>query len=262
MDTSYWQKQTKQAPLFESLLWSRPENRLHAGKLLIIGGSGYDFKAPANAYGDALNAGIGVAKVILPDSMKKVVADIFPEAEYAPTTPSGSFARTSLAQMLDAAEWADAVLLAGNFGRNSETAVVLEDFLRKYTGKVVLTHDAVDYFLHNASVVLDRAGTTLVISFGQLQKLAIDSGFTTAFTSSMDLLRFVEAFHEFSRLHPCNIAVKCGEAIYVAKNGKVSSTPLPQHRKIWRVETAATMAVWWLQNPGQTFQALTTSLVA
>jgi len=262
VDTSYWHKQTKQAPAYEALLWSRPENRLHAGKLLIIGGNGYDFKAPANAYGDALNAGIGVAKVILPDSMRKTVSDIFPEADYAPTTPSGSFARSSLAQMLEAAEWADAVLLAGNFGRNSETAIVLEDFLGAYKGKVIITHDAVDYFLHNAAPLLDKTGTTLVISLGQLQKLAVNAGFTTAFTSSMDLLRFVETFHDFSRLHPSNLVVKRGESIFVAKSGKISSTPLPTDQKIWRVETAATMAVWWIQNPQSTFKALTTALVA
>ncbi|MEO7945117.1 MAG: hypothetical protein ABIR37_03110 [Candidatus Saccharimonadales bacterium] len=259
---SYWHKQTKQAPLYEALLWSRPENRLHAGKLLIIGGSGYEFKAPANAYGDALNAGIGVAKVILPVSMKKVVSDIFPEADYAPTTPSGSFARTALAQMLDSAAWADGVLLAGNFGRNSETAIVLEDFLQKHKGKVIITHDAVDYFLNNSPPLLDRAGTTLVISFGQLQKLATDAGFTTAFTSSMDILRFVETFHDFSQMHPCNLAVKRGDSIFVAKAGKVSSTKFEADRKIWRVETATSMAVWWIQNPSNTFKALTTSLIA
>jgi ADP-dependent NAD(P)H-hydrate dehydratase / NAD(P)H-hydrate epimerase len=261
VDTNYWQKQTKQAPLFEALLWSRPENRLHAGKLLIIGGSGYEFKAPANAYGDALNSGIGVAKVILPDSMKKVVADIFPEADYAPTTPSGSFSRLSLTQLLDTAEWADGVLLAGNFGRNSETAIVLEDFLSKFKGKVTVTHDAVDFFVANASPLLDRAGTTLVLSFGQLQKLATNSGFATAFTSSMDLLRFIEIFHDFSRSHPCNIIVKFGSNLFVGKKGKVSSTPVDADKKIWRVETATAASVWWIQNPSNTFKALTTSII-
>ena len=262
MDKSYWQKQTKNKPLFESLLWSRPENRLHAGKLLIIGGNGYEFKAPANAYGDALHAGVGVAKVILPDSMKKTVADIFPEADYAPTTPSGSFARPSLAQMLDTAEWADGVLLAGNFGRNSETAIVLEEFLRKHHGHVTITHDAVDFFLSNPQPILDRRDTTLVISFGQLQKLAIRSGFATAFTSSMDLLRFIETFHDFSQHHPCNIIVKFGPNVCVAVDGHISTTPLGDDKKIWRVEVAAASAVWWLQNPAQPFEALSASIVA
>jgi hypothetical protein len=235
---------------------------LHAGKLLIIGGSGYEFKAPANAYGDALNAGIGVARVILPNSMKKVVADIVPEADYAPTTPSGSFARIALAQMLDAAAWADGVLLAGNFGRNSETAIVLEEFLRKYKGKMTITHDAVDFFLNNSSVLLDRPGTTVVLSFAQLQKLAVHAGFTTAFTFSMDFLRFIETFHDFSQVHPANLIVKKDLGIFVAKNGKVSSTQLEEDKKIWRVDTAASAAVWWIQNPSNTFKALTTSLVA
>jgi hypothetical protein len=262
VDNTYWQKQTREKPLYKDLLWSRPETRLHAGKLLIIGGNGYEFKAPANAYGDALEAGIGIAKVLLPNSMQKLMKDVFPEAEFAPSTPSGSFARSSLAQMLDMAEWADGVLLAGNLGRNSETAIVLEDFLRKFTGKLTITHDAVDFFLTAPQVMLERIDTTIVASFDQLQKLATHSGHTAAFTSSMDLLRFAETFHDFSRHHPCNLIVKFGPQILVAQNGQVSSTTVEDDKKVWRVETAATATVWWLQHPGQPYKALTTSLVA
>lgn len=262
MDHTFWQKQTKHAPLFKDMLWSRPENRLHAGKLLIVGGNGYEFKAPANAYGDALHAGVGVARVLLPDSMRKTVSDIFPEADYAPTTPSGSFARTSLAQLLSESDWADGVLLAGNFGRNSETAVALEEFLAKYQGQVTITHDGVDFFLQTPQVLLDRSKTTVVASFSQFQKLAQHSGFATAFTSSMDLVPFAEIFHDFSQQLPCNLIVKFGARIFVGKNGHVSSTDCGDDKTVWRVETAASAAVWWLQHPGSAFKALTTSLVA
>jgi NAD(P)H-hydrate repair Nnr-like enzyme with NAD(P)H-hydrate dehydratase domain len=262
MSTSYWQKQTKAQPLFPDMLWSRPENRLHAGKLLIVGGNGYEFKAPANAYGDALEAGIGVAKVLLPNSMQKLMKDVFPEAEFAPSTPSGSLARAALAPMLDLAAWADGVLLGGNFGRNSETAIVLEEFLRKYQGPVTLTHDAVDYFLARPLPLLDRPQTTLVANFAGLQKLAAGAGFTSAFTSSMDVMRFVETFHDFSRVHPSSIIVKFGPNIFVAQNGHITSTNQGKDKTTWRVETAATAAVWWLQNPNNTFKALTTSLIA
>jgi hypothetical protein len=30
-------------------------------------------------------------------------------------------------------------------------------------------------------------------------------------------------------------------------------------RPVWRIETAATAAVWWLQNPSKPFEALTTA---
>jgi NAD(P)H-hydrate repair Nnr-like enzyme with NAD(P)H-hydrate dehydratase domain len=261
MDNTYWHKQSAKQPLFPDLLWSRPENRRHAGKLLIVGGNGYEFKSPANAYGDALNAGVGHAKVLLPDSMQKTVHDIFPEAEFAPSTPSGSFARSSLAQMLDLATWADAVLLAGDFGRNSETAVVLESFLQKYQGLVCLTRDAINYFLDAPGGLLARPETLLVVTTAQLQRLATGAHFTPAFTSDTDLLRTVDWLHDFTERFGVHIIVKHLDTMFVASSGQVSSMPAETGQGAWRVHTASSAITWWLQNSSKPFEALTTSIV-
>jgi NAD(P)H-hydrate repair Nnr-like enzyme with NAD(P)H-hydrate dehydratase domain len=262
MDHTFWQKQTKEQPLFPDMLWSQPENRLHAGKLFIAGGNGYEFKAPANAYGDALNAGAGTSKVLLPDSMKKVVSDIFPEAGFAPSTPSGSFARRALGDMLEGASWADGTLLAGDFGRNSETAIMLEAFAEKYHGQLTITKDALNYFLASPQALLNRPHTTIVASFGQLQKLAVGAHAPRAFVSHLDLLRMVNLLHDFANAYVCNIIIKHQATILVASEGKISSTLLPEDKKIWCLETAVTASVWWLQNPGAAYQALTTSVIA
>lgn len=262
MDRPYWHKQTKQKPLFPGLIWSRPENRLHAGKLLIIGGNGYEFKAAANAYGDALEAGIGTAKVILPSSMQKTVGSIFPEAEFAPHTPSGSFARTSLATMLDTAEWADSILLAGDLGRNSETAIVIEQLLQKYKGQITLVNDAVDYCLTAPGGCLDRPETTAVLTTAQLQKLATGAAHTPAFTSTMGVVPFIDNLHEFSATYGCNLLVHHADNLIVASTGTLSSTLLENSQTPDLTDAAASAAVWWLQNPSQPFEALTTSLVA
>jgi fluoride ion exporter CrcB/FEX len=262
MERNYWHKQTKSAPLFDDLLWSRPENRMQAGKLLIIGGNGYEFKAPANAYGDALNEGIGTAKVLLPDSMHKVVRDIFPEAEFAPSTPSGSFARIALAQALDLASWADGVLIPGDLGHNSETAIFLESLTSKYDGSIVVARDAAEYCLSTATGCLERPQTVAVLTIAQLQKLGITAGFTTAFTFDMDLLRLVDALHAFSLEHPLYIIVKHLESMVVAVGGQVSTTKIEDPDAAWRIHTAASAATWAIQNPSKPFAALTTSVIA
>ncbi len=258
MDRTYWHKQTSDAPLFPDMLWSRPETRRHAGKLLIIGGSGYEFKQPANAYGDALEAGIGSAKVLLPASMQKVVQELFPEAEFAPSTPSGSFARSALDQAIDLAEWADGVLFAGDLGRNSETSIVLESFIEKYDRQVTLTHDVIEYCLANPHGCLQRPETTLVLTMPQLQKLGMAAKLPAAFTSDMQLLQLVEQLHDLSATHAANLIVVHGQTVVVASGGEVSTTTMnePSPSSI-----AAHAAVWWLQAPGQTFQTLTTSLL-
>lgn len=262
MEYNFWHKQTKAQPLFPDLLWSRPENRTHAGKLLIVGGNAHGFAAPAEAYGEAQAASIGTGRVLLPDVLHKTVSKLFPAAEFAPSNPSGGFAQTALSELLALSEWADGVLLAGDFGRNSETAVLLEKFIDKYTGQLTITKDAVDYFTTNPAQLMQRPQTSLALSFAQLQKLSIGAKFPKAFTFDIDLLRLVDLLHIFSEQYELNIITKHLENIFAASAGQVSSTRLADDLPIWRVKTAANAAVWWLQNPNKTLEALTTSLIA
>ena len=261
MDHTYWHKQTSDKPLFPDLLWSRPENKRQAGKLLIVGGNLHGFTAPATAYNEAVKAGIGTARVLLPDSLQKTVGRVLEAGEYAPSTPSGSFGRPALAELLEMSTWADGVLLAGDFGRNSETAILLEECTNKYNGQLTLTKDAVDYFAKTPDGLLERPKTTLVLSFSQLQQLATSAKFITPFTFDMDFLHLIDTLHEFTTKHSVAIVTKHLQNIFVAVNGQVSTTKLEQDVEIWRVQTSAHAAVWWLQNPSKTFEALTTSLV-
>jgi ADP-dependent NAD(P)H-hydrate dehydratase / NAD(P)H-hydrate epimerase len=259
MERTYWQKQTKDKPLFPDLLWSRPENKAHAGKLLVVGGNAMGFAAPAEAYAESERAGVGLTRVLLPLSVKSSLPKAVLEAEFAPNTPSGSFASTALGELIPASEWADAVLLAGDFGRNSETAVLLEKFTEKYSGQLTLCCDAVDYFLQNPTTVLDRPDTLLVTDLNQLQKLAISTKLPTAFTSNMDFLHIIDLLHEFSDLHAAHIILVHERSAFVASQSRVSTTQfekLPSPTK-----AAAHASVWWLQNPAKPFEALTASII-
>lgn len=256
----YWHKQEPGQPLFPDLLWSRPETKTRAGKLLVIGGNVHGFAAVGEAFNEANRAGVGTVRVLLPDRLQKTVSQLFLEAEFAPSTPSGSFSRQALADWLELAAWADGVLLAGDFGRNSETAILLESFVKKYSGRVTLTKDAADYFTASPPALLNRHDTLLVISFAQLQKLAINARFTQAFTFDMGLVQLVENLHAFSLQFADCIVVKHLDNVLVAVNGQVSSTKVDDVREAWRIQAAAHAATWWLQTPTKVFEALTTSL--
>jgi hypothetical protein len=260
MAVTYWQRQAPDKPLFPDLLWSRPENKRQAGKLLIVGGNKFGFAAAGEAYSEAIKAGAGTVRVLLPDSLQKAIGKVFAAGEYAPSTNSGSFSQQALAELLAMSQWADSTLLAGDFGRNSETAILLENFTEKYDGQLVITQDAVDYFTKLTAKLLDRPETLLVLSFAQLQKLAISAKFPTAFRFEMDFLHLIEALHGFTQKYELSIVVRHLENIFVAVNGQVSSTKTEADEHIWRIKTAAHAAVWWLQNQGKTYEALTTSL--
>ncbi len=257
---TYWHKQTAEQPLFSDLLWSRPENKTQAGKLLIIGGNAHGFAAPAEAFAAAEKTGVGTVRVVLPDSLQKTVGKAFAAGEYAPSTPSGSFSQQALAELLELSQWADAVLLAGDFGHNSETAILLEKFTQNYKGRLVLSQDAIDYFTSVSKPLLNRQDTLLVTEFAQLQKLAKNTGFPQAFTSTMDLLRLIDNLHDFTEKYDANIIVSHLENTIASVNGYVSTTKL-KNNSLSLTATAAHAAVWWLQNPAKAFEALSTSLI-
>ena len=261
MDYDYWLKQTKTKPLFPELEWSRPENKLHAGKLLIIGGSSHGFAAPAEAYAAGIKAGIGTARALLPQSIQKIVGIIIENADFAPATPSGSFSQKALAELLDASAWADGALVAGDLGRNSETAILLEKFLQKTHLAVTLTKDAVDYCVSAPHTVLARQDTCLVLSLSQLQRLGVASRMTTPISFSMDLLRLVGWLHEYTTRFAPHIIVKHAGNILIAVDGQVSTTKLTKDMPIWRVRTATQVSVWWLQNPTKPFAAFSTAIL-
>lgn len=181
-------------------------------------------------------------------------------AEFGASTPSGSFASQAYAELAMQAAWADGVVLAGDLGRNSETAVLLEKFTEKFKGQLTITKDALDYFKDTAQLITDRPATTLVASLAQLQKLFQNSSQVTPITFGMGLVQLVDVLHDFTNARPCNIVVKHLGNIVVAFDGKVSTTSVGGDPEIWRVKTAACAAVWWLQNPEKTFEALTTSV--
>lgn len=257
----YWQKQTAQTPLFEDILWARPETRQGAGKLLVIGGNAHSFAAAGEAFAAAEAAGAGAVKAMLPDALKQTMGVLGPY-EFAPSTKSGSFGRDALNELLIGADWADAVLIAGDLGRNSETAILLESFAQKYTGPLILTKDAVDYFYTTPELIMNRPDTAVGLSLAQLQKLGTALRHETPFLLGMGTLLLVQALHEFSKKHQAAVMTKESGNIIIAYQGRVSSTRLAADDEDWQVTAAARASVFWMQNPAKPFEALTSSRVA
>ena len=250
-----WLRQTKDKPLFPDTLWSRPVNKRHAGKLLIIGGHSQSFAEPSRAYTAALKAGAGHARIVLPNALQKTVGKAFPEAEFAPSTPIGSFGRAALDLWLDMANWADGVLLAGGLSKNSETAILLESFVDKYTGQLSLAGDSLDYFMQKPVQLIDRENTLLVGSLAQLQKLAQPQH---VIRQAADLMQILNTLSIWTSDIKASIVTAHANQIIAASNGRLSTTPSQNDRV--EPELAAYASVWWMQQPEQAFEALTSAV--
>lgn len=262
MDYSFWRKQTATEPLFPDIEWNKPENRSHAGKLGIIGGNQLGFAGVAEAYNVAVKSGVGQVRVLLPDVLKKTIPATITDTVFGPTNPSGSLAKDALADMATVGAWADGVLLIGDAGRSSETAILYEQFLQSYSGKLIITRDAVDLIKNGAQQIVNREQTLLIVSFAQLQKLFQSVYYPKVLTFSMQLTNLVDALHKFTITYPITIAVLHKDTFIIANGGEVITTPWSTPMMIWRGTTAAQAAAYWLWNPSKPLEAVATSIVA
>lgn len=261
MPEDFWMRQASGKPLFPDILWSRPETRQASGKLLIIGGNAHGFSAVGEAYNQADKSGAGSIRILLPECLRKSIGMTLEHAEYADCTPSGSFSQKALGEFLAQAAWSDAVLLVGDIGKNSETSILLDKFVEKYTGPLVIARDAVDYFYSNSSKLAARPHTTLVVNLSQLQKLGSALKFETPFLLGMGMVLLAQALSDFTKQHKITVVTKELDNLVVAHNGRVSSTKTSSPDDYWRAVTSAKASVFWMQNSSKPFESITSSLV-
>ncbi len=254
--SNYWQRQDPDKPLFPDLIWSRPQNKNGAGKLLIIGGQAQEFSHVAAAYAAAEKAGAGTVRVIMPESTRKVTK-MLPNIEYAPGNSSGSFAKTALSNFFEASEWADHVLLAGDLGRSSETTTVIDGYLLRCMAPVTIAESALASTNVPAEQLLQRP-VNIILGAKRLQKLGTELELTTAITSETGAIRLSEILHKITSGKKGSLVTEHGGFTWVSSAGQVSGTsPDESNQTILAVKAA----VWTMQNPGKIFEALTTSLV-
>jgi len=262
MDYDYWKKQNPESPIFPDIEWSKPETKTQSGKLGIIGGNKLGFAGVAQAYTIASQSGVGQVRVLLPDALKKAIPKIISDTVYAPTNPSGSLAKEAIAEMISVGAWADEVLLIGDAGRSSETAIAYEQFIQKYTGKLVVTRDAVDLVKNSTSILIERPNTLLIVSFAQLQKIFQAVYYPKVLTFSMQLTQLIEALHKFTITYPVTLAVLHKDFLVIAHDGQVVSTAWTNPMAIWRGDVASKVAAYWLWNPSKPLEAAATAIVA
>jgi len=260
MDLSYWRKQSPHAPLFPDIEWSRPERRDQAGRLLIVGGNKLGFAAAAESYQTAGEAGAGQARVLLPDCLKSTVPKTLTDVVFGACNASGSLAKDARTELHASAAWADGVLLVGDAGRSSETAILYEEFIAHTEMPLTITRDAIDLVKNNPRLLAERPNTLIVASFAQVQKLFQGVYYPKILTFSMQLLQLVEALHKFTITYPCTIMTLHKDTLIIAHEGQVVTQAWPEPMAIWRGSVATRAASYWLWNPHMPLEAATTSL--
>lgn len=262
MNYDYWQKQ-EEKPLFPEIEWNRPEQKLLSGKLLLVGGNKLSFSAVSQNYAKAIELGAGEVKVVLPDSLKKILPKD-PGIIFAESNQSGGFSDKSRETLEKAADWSDVCLIIGDLGKNSQTTIAMEQLL-KTGGKAVLTRDTVDLVANSAGEILQDEKLIVIASFSQLQKIFRSVFYPKVLTFNIQLSNLVENLHKFTITYQSTIAVLHQDTLIVGKDGKVVTVNLRFTKysqvSIWSGEMAVKSAINYAQNPTKPLESVVSSLV-
>lgn len=259
-DLSYWQKQT--SPLFPDLTWNVPERR--TGRVAVIGGNAQGFSSVIRlSEFMSQHFPFSTLTTILPDTLRGKLPNL-PNLEFAISTSSGSFAKSALLQ--SAFETSDAVLLAGDLSKNSETAIALAKMLTlQTTSPLVLARDSVDLLAPEAAGWLLRPRTFVVVSMLQLQKLFRSVYYPRMILLSQPLLPVLETLHKFTLTYPVTILTFHQDNVIVAQGGQISTTHLVDTEYspigLWNGQLAARILALNLYNPNQPFAATTAAIL-
>jgi hypothetical protein len=256
-DTPRYQTQTATTPLFPKLLWNRPVSRRAGGRLLVVGGQPGHISEPQTMYAVAESAGIGECRVILPDSLAKIVGTNGP-ASYVPSNPVGSLGQIAFGEISQLAQDYDSLLLAPEAGNNSETAILLEKLARSSEQNRVFYGDALTALGFIMPDLVASPDHLFVVTMAQLFKIAGRLEVGVHIRRDGGMLNQVEIVADVAAAGQASYAI-LGSDIIIASGGQVSVTPLSRRSTpALQVATAALLASSWTQNPGQHFEGLTT----
>ena len=256
---TYWHKQGRGVPLFPEIEWNRPEQKTLAGKLLIVGGNVHGMGAVMQAYEAAGRAGVGECRVVLPDALKKHIKAAPFECLFVASTPNGSISKEATSEVKTYTQWADGLLLIGDMGGNSETAIVLAELL-KLAIPIVITRDAIDLVRLEASEWLQSPHICVMATFGQLQKLFQTVHYPKLLLFNMQVAQLVDTLHKFTITYPSNIITLHQQQLIVAAGGKVSTTPCEDNLTLVKGIRATAVSVGLLQQPTKAFEVLTNTM--
>lgn len=258
MVTDYWRKQQPKRPLFDEVLWSKPERRDQSGRLTIVGGNSQGFWSVASAYQVARRTGVGEIRVIMPDALKnKLPASVTYQLDdlmLAPSNPSGGLALSAKKYLEVAANWSSQMLFIGDNGANAETVQLLEKFISDpdYLDTVItVARDTVDLLVYDAEMILNRINCNIVSSLAQFQKLARAVYYPRVITFSQGIKQIVETLHKFTITYGATITLFHDGNLIVARDGQVVSQAFDEPMRIWNGEIPTREASWlvWQTDP-------------
>lgn len=234
--------------LHPNLFWSKPLNRNHAGRLLAAGGQRRKFSAIQQFFELSNAAGIGQCRLVLPDTLRKLIGEV-PGITYGPSTPAGSLAKAARATITEQANQSDAVMLGLDWGNNSESTMLLEACVLKLGRPLILmARDLATLYLRPNQL------HTEVLIMGDMRDLfkLARKWRVPLQVKSTEALGRAAILEQLAETVPADYWV-WGPETLIYSRGRASLTPAAGAPTTLAAALAGT---FWVQYPGQRFEAL------
>lgn len=214
------------------------------------------FSHVESAYQVAQAAGVGECKVVLPAGLKSMLGNM-EDCVFLDETPSGSLSARGYDELATMAGDMDGVLLAGEHGNNEETTSLIERLASNINVPVVATQNTMQQLAYDPSILANRPRTLLVIDYSNLSDWLDRLKLPIAFTSQLNWRDLTERINSLQAEHSKACwAITKDSKLYVACDGRLSATDIDSADQ---TALSALTAVFWLQNMGQPFEAITTA---
>jgi hypothetical protein len=253
-------------PLFPDLLWNIPEQK--SGNLLIIGGNSQNFANIAKTAAFAANhLNFRSVQTLLPDALKSKIPPSIENISFAPSTPSGSFAKSAGQEITNKINSADFTIILGDLSKNSETAIAITEAVKNTTAPILLTRDTIDLLAETAQDFIERQNLHILATLPQVQKLFRALYYPRPITLSMPLYPLTDALHKFTLTYD-NLAVTTfsNDKVLTASSGKIIQTALENTPysplSLWSGELAAKIAELTIYNSTAPLESTAAALLA
>lgn len=222
---------------------------------MIVGGHRDNFSLPTNLYQLVEAAGIGQTTVMLPDSLRSLLAGA-PDVVFVPSSPSGSLGRAALSEAVGLAAENDTLLLAG-LSNNSATTIMVESLILHYsTRSFVIADDANEVFRHRLTEIVNDDRCLMVITMKYALRVAGALRLPLNITRS-GLAGKLDVMQKIAAESRCSYLIM-GSELIVASGGELTVTDLPTSQPA-NTLVIALAAAFWAQNPTDRLQSLTTA---
>ncbi len=249
-------EQQSDQPLYPKVLWNRPVSRSAAGRLLVVGGHQHSVASLQGVYQITGAAGIGTVTVLAPDALRPLLGAI-PELEFGPSTSSGSLAKAALAQLIELASYADAILVGPDLSNNSETAILVEHSIGKSRQPLTLADAGLEIIAQTPDVIRGRSDTLVILTMQQLFRLAGKLELPINIRPDSGLLGKVDILAKFWQVLKVDLAL-IGPEIIIKVGDQISTTGLDHQPASLPMAAMGILATSYTQNPKSHYEGLTT----